>query len=160
MKHYLITFIAFIALFISGCAETLTERQSVSVDIVPLKHTYSVELKEKEQGFVEVEHYIDSNWLMLAESNVELVVLSPAGDVISAHVRELFKKKGKDPSQITQTVKEQNSEFDFQLVSTSYKTFTPVCKYYQIGYFGETDTGCYAEGARWKAMSNPEKMMK
>ncbi|MBM7038383.1 hypothetical protein [Vibrio ulleungensis] len=147
-------------LLISGCAETLVERQSVAIDIVPLTHTFSVELKDQRQALNEVEEYIESNWEVLADAEVELVVFSEKGQVVSKHVRQLLKQRGKDPEQLSETSKSESDQFDFQMVSVYYKTFTPVCRYYQLGYFGETDTGCYSENARWKAMTNPQKMVK
>jgi hypothetical protein len=151
---------ALILFLLTGCAETLSERQSVAIDVVPLKHTFSVELKEQGQAFSEVEDYIDSNWEVLADANLELVVLSAEGQILSGHVVKLLKMRGKDPAQIKTLTRQGEEQFDFQLVSVNYKTFTPVCQYYQVGYFGETNTGCYVEGARWKAMTNPQKMVK
>jgi hypothetical protein len=147
-------------LLLSGCAETLAERQSVAIDIVPLTHTFAVELKDTKQALKEVEEYIESNWEVLADAEVELIVLSEKGEVVSNHVRQLLKQRGKDPEQISVSSKSVPEHFDFQLVSVFYKTFTPVCRYYQVGYFGETNTGCYSENARWKAMTNPQKMVK
>jgi hypothetical protein len=147
---------------LGGCADSLHERTTSSIDVVPLKHTYSVEAEEKNNPTGEVLDYIESNWEVLAQAEVELIAYTTVGKKLSGQVRQFFKEQGKDPNQIKVVESKVESEFgfDFQLVSMNYKTFTPICDYYQIGYFGETNIGCYVEGARWKSMSNPQTMIK
>ncbi|WP_084886825.1 hypothetical protein [Vibrio sp. qd031] len=150
----------FVSISLAACADTLGDRQSVAIDVVPLKHSYSVEIKKLDEALSEVTEYIESNWDTLAQAEIELVMLTDSGSKIEKHVRKLLRKKGKDPLQVTSVNGLEDSDFDFRLISTDYRVFTPICDYYQIGKIGDTATGCFVEGARWQSMTNPNKMVK
>jgi CRISPR/Cas system-associated endonuclease Cas3-HD len=149
------------ALVLSACTDRLHDRNSIAIDVIPIKHTHSFSVKQSDDAKIEAEKFINDNWETIASIDLELVVLSAEGIEISTHVKNVLKSKGKDPKQVTESIEIMDDlQFDFQLISTRHEVVTPICEYYQIERFGEVSQGCFVESARWKSMVSPDAMLK
>jgi hypothetical protein len=147
-----------IVMLMLGCADVLTERQGIAIDVVPIKHSYSIEIKnDLTASFDEIDRYIQENWAKLSGVQLELVVHSSDGEKLAKHVKQVLRSKGKDPKLLSESMKTHDGDFDFTLVSFHHQTITPICDYYQIGTFGETSQGCFSEGARWQSIVHPDR---
>jgi hypothetical protein len=159
IKHWIC--LSILGASLTSCADTLNERQGIAVDVLPLKHSYSVEVKEDiTVAYAEIDRYIDENWNKLSSAPMELVAHSEQGEKIALHVKAYLRLKGKDWRLLTDSTGNGQGDFDFSLISTHHQVVTPICDYYQIGYFGETAHGCYTEGARMQSIVYPEKLVK
>lgn len=148
---------------LSSCAETVSERKSIAVDVVPMTYSLSLDInaKNRDESKERIEHYINKHWPQIINQTVVLESRSPIAVKAVNRTYSFFVAKGISPKRIVKRVEKQSSAdpFNFRLSFQAHNVITPLCEYSRIGHYGETNLGCYSEGARWHSMIHPQKMI-
>lgn len=148
---------------LSSCAETVSERKGIAVDVVPMAYSLSLDIntKSRDESKERIEHYLNAHWSQIINQTVVLESRSPIALKAVNRTYSFLVAKGVSPKHIIKRVEKQSSvdPFDFRLSFQTHNVITPLCEYSSVGHYGETTLGCYSEGARWHSMIHPQKMI-
>ena len=153
----------FIVLLLGGCAELVTERNGVEVELVPV--TYSFKAKVTKDNKAKVDEQL-SKYLELHKDKVftEQIYLGWNGKAAKSKVMETQRrllKLGVDPKSITVHQIQTQTEGAFNLTASlqKYQVLVPSCKASQVNRYGFQSNDCFVESARWISLQHPEKMV-
>ncbi|WP_117235020.1 hypothetical protein [Vibrio maerlii] len=155
-----------VLLMMNGCAETISERHGTQIDVVPWEYRFAVDIENsstsaQQKAWNEMDDYVQRNWNILSSQQLHFHWLSNDGKTLADKYKKHLLSQGIASTNIhVSKGTEQLEDFDLSLLVTQYKAVTPVCEYEKIGNYGELPLGCYSEGARWKSVVHPERVMK
>lgn len=153
-------------LLLTACAEHIAERNGTEIQIVPVTYAIDVEIKANKttKAWQELNSYAEKHWDILTTQSVNIYWKSKQGKALADKFAEHLLSQGVDNKKlhVLPLNEDSNSNFahDLRLETVVNRVVTNTCGYEMIGNFGREANGCYAEGARWQSMVNPEKMIR
>lgn len=164
MKNLILPLIFILGL--SGCAEHVSERYGTEIQVVPVTYSIDVEIKDKKskEAWNELDDYVKKHWDMVATQMVSIYWNSKSGKQLAEKYAKYLLSQGIDSHKLFVQESRKGSSApqfkqDLRLETVVNKAIVSTCGYESIGNFGVEANGCYAEGARWQSMVNPEKML-
>ena len=149
--------------FLTGCAERIGERRGTQIDVVPVTYSIALKVNPKKESLaqVELDSFIQENWNLIVNQQVELVWRTKLGKRWALKTRKDLLSRGiyDDYISITQEKAGFSERFDFEFKTKVHKSVVSICDYAGIGKYGKPTDGCYTENARWQSMVNPENML-
>lgn len=151
----------FLSLLLMACTSQFQEHQSTSVDIVPIK--FSMQLNNRNEGYkkskMNIDSFINHHKEQLLAQNIIIKYSNHQAKKLAGYVQSLLLKKGVSPSMIMVRPETVSNDSDFEISYTEHKVQVPICTYEQIEKLGGNSANCVSEGARWKSMLHPNKML-
>lgn len=144
-----------------GCTNRFQEYPSSSVDVIPLKTTLKIDIRIEgwRSAKSNIDLFIKENREQLLRESVHITYSNYNSKKLADYVYKLLLKKGANPLSIKLVNNQINNSTDFEVSFTEHKVQVPLCGYEQIEKLGEQAPNCVVEGARWKSMLHPEKML-
>lgn len=155
--------IIFCVIGLNACVDVIGERRGAELQVVPITYTLNLSIKQDNEkaAWRELDQYVENNWDRIATQQLSFTWYTSAGSKLAEDYQKQLLSKGLNRNQITITkgVTPEGIAKDLTFETVVNKVFSNVCSYEKVGTFGKTESGCYAESARWKSMVNPEKML-
>ncbi|WED26085.1 hypothetical protein L3V77_13785 [Vibrio sp. DW001] len=156
--------IIFCALGLNACVDVIGERKGAELQVVPITYTLNLSVKKNNEkaAWRELDQYVENNWNRIATQQLNFTWYTSTGNKLAEEYQKHLLSKGLNRNQITITkggLQEGGITKDLTFETVVNKVFSNICSYEKVGTFGKTESGCYAESARWQSMVNPEKML-
>ncbi|MDG3085992.1 hypothetical protein P7F88_07735 [Vibrio hannami] len=155
-----------ICLGLVACAERVAERHGTNIQVVPITYSIDVEIKNNKNQIAwnELDEYVRKHWDLVATQNVSIYWNSKSGKALADKYADYLLSQGIDSHKLLVLKSREDGSTpqfkqDLRLETVVNKAVVSTCGYEAIGGFGVESNGCYAEGARWQSMVNPEKML-
>ncbi len=155
--------IMFCALGLNACVDVIGERRGAELQVVPITYTLNLSVKQNnvKAAWRELDQYVDKNWDRISAQQLSFTWYTSTGNKLAEDYQKHLLSKGLNRNQITisKGVRQEDLAIDLTFETIVNKVFSSICNYEKVGTFGKTESGCYAESARWQSMVNPEKML-
>ncbi|UGA54219.1 hypothetical protein [Vibrio sp. VB16] len=151
------------AISLNACVDVISERRGAELQVVPITYTLNLSVKKNKEkaAWRELDQYVENNWDRIATQQLIFTWYTSTGNKLAEDYQKHLLSKGLNRNQITisKGVIQEELAKDLTFETVVNKVFSSICSYEKVGTFGKTESGCYAESARWKSMVNPEKML-
>jgi hypothetical protein len=150
-------------MLLTACVDKVAERTGTNVHIIPISYSLSLTIKGNsvEDAWNELNDYVELHWDKVSSQTVKLTWYTESGETLANAYYKHLLKLGLNRSQlkIVSGTSVEDGNFDVSFQTIVHRAVTETCQYEKVGYFDNRKVGCYSEGARWKSMVNPEKML-
>lgn len=162
--HLRLLCVVLTALSLTACVERVAEREGATIEIVPVTYSLSVDINKNKvaAAWEELDQFVELNWDKVSTQAVVFTWYTSEGKTLAEQYHKHLLGKGVNRTQLSiqQAINYgQENPFDLQFKTVMNKVVVEVCDYPKVGNFGTYEGGCYADGARWQSMVNPEKML-
>lgn len=150
-------------LLLTACADRADITRGIGVDIVPIQHTLSLNLKKNKAMNAQhrLKAFLVEQHERILSGHVDIFVATDRAYKLALQAESQLHAQGVDAKTIrVKWVNEPlNQRFDYVIQVTDHQVTVPICRPAQSGYFFHRNLGCATDTIRWKSMVRPDAIL-
>lgn len=150
-------------LFLTACADHADVSSGISVDVVPVHYSLSLNLNKSKNAETKkrLANFLVEQKEQILSGQTEMYVATNSAYKLAKKVESQLYERGVAAPRITITRVKQavNHRFDYVIRVTRHRVTVPICGPVQSGDFFHHNLGCTLDSIRWQSMNHPENML-